>query len=180
MICIMAGASRFILLLTMKPTIPDAGTVIRLEGEQAVIRMKHEGSCRKCGAAAMGLCKGGLMQELTVRNTKHARVGDTVKIGLVQRVQYTGYFLAYVIPSAGLVFGTAGGYFLGTYAGFPTLDVIAGFCSLIVFSFFSLRRLKRLDSSSSIEIVQVFSDPWKPGSPGADDETIPDHFLSYF
>jgi len=128
----------------------------------------------------MGLCRGGLMQELTVKNSKHARVGDTVKIGLVQRVQYTGYFLAYMIPSAALVFGTAGGHFLGAYTDFPALDVIAGFFSLIVVSFFSLRRLKRLDSSSSIEIVQVFSDPWNTGSPGADEETIPDHFLSYF
>ncbi len=170
---------RFIIFLAMKPSIPDKGTVIRLEGEHAVIRMKHEGSCRKCGAAAMGLCKGGLMQELTVKNSKRARVGDTVKIGLVQRVQYTGYLLAYVIPSAALVFGMVGGHFLGTYAGFPPLDIIAGFTSLIVVSFFSLRRLKHLDSSSSIEIVNVLSDPWNPGSRSAAEETIPDHFISY-
>ena len=164
----------------MKPSIPDRGTVIRLEGEHAVIRMKHEGSCRKCGAAAMGLCKGGLMQELTVKNSKRARIGDTVKIGLVQRVQYTGYFLAYVTPSAALVFGMVGGHFLGAYANFPALDIMAGFISLIVVSFFSLRRLRRLDSSASIEIVHVLSDPWNPGSLGTDEETIPDRFPSYF
>jgi positive regulator of sigma E activity len=164
----------------MKPSIPDSGTVIRLEGEQAVIRMKHDGSCRKCGAAAIGLCKGGLMQELTVNNSKRARVGDTVKIGLAQRVQYTGYFLAYVIPSVALVFGTVGGYYLGTYASFPAMDIIAGFVSLIVVSFFSLRRLKRLDSSSAIEIVHVLSDPWTPRSSGSDEETVPDYFSSYF
>jgi positive regulator of sigma E activity len=164
----------------MKPSIPDMGTVIRLEGEHAVIRMKHEGSCRKCGAAALGLCKGGLMQELTVKNSKRARVGNTVKIGLVKRVQYRGYLLAYVMPSAALVFGTAGGHILGTYAGVPTMDIIAGFTSLIVVSFFSLRRLKRLDSSSSIEIVHVLSDPWVPGSVRSDEETIPDYFPSSF
>jgi positive regulator of sigma E activity len=164
----------------MKPSIPDMGTVIRLEGERAVIRMKHEGSCRKCGAAAIGLCKGGLMQELTVKNSKCARVGDTVKIGLVQRVQYTGYFLAYVIPSVALVFGTVGGYFLGTYAGFPAMDIIAGFFSLIVVSFFSFRRLKRLDSSSAIEIVQVLSDPWTPWSSRYDEETVSEYFSSCF
>jgi positive regulator of sigma E activity len=164
----------------MKPSIPDRGTVIRLEGEYAVIRMKHEGSCWKCGAAAMGLCKGGLMQELTVRNSKRARVGDTVKIGLVQRVQYAGYFLAYVIPSAALVFGAVVGHFLGAYAGFPPMDIIAGFFSLVVVSYFSLRRLKRLDASSSIEIVHVLSDPWNPGSLGSGEETIPDCLPSYF
>jgi len=128
----------------------------------------------------MGLCKGGLMQEVTVRNSRRARVGDTVKIGLVQRVQYTGYFLAYVIPSVALVFGMVGGHFLGTFAGFPALDIIAGFFSLIVVSYFSLRRLRRLDSSASIEIVHVLSDPWNPGSLRSDEETMPDCFPSYF
>jgi positive regulator of sigma E activity len=142
----------------MKPSIPDTGTVIRLEGKSAVIRMKHEGSCSKCGAAAMGLCKGGFRQELTVTNTRQARVGDTVKIGLEERVQYTGYMLAYAIPSAALVLGIAGGHVLGTYAGFPPMDIIAGFVSLIAASFFSLRRLKRLDSCSTIEIVHVLFD----------------------
>jgi positive regulator of sigma E activity len=164
----------------MKPTIPDTGTIIRLEGENAVISMKGGESCRKCGAAAIGLCKGGLMQVLTVKNAKRARVGDTVKIGLVQGTQFKGYLLAYVIPSAALVFGAVGGHFLGTYAGFPPLDVIAGFTSLIVASFFSLRRLKRLGSSSSIEIVNVLFDSRNPGSLKSDEETIPDYFASSF
>jgi hypothetical protein len=68
-----------------------------------------------------------------------------------------------VIPSAALVIGIAGGHFLGTAVGFPPMDSIAGFFSLIVGSFFSLRRLKRLDSSSSIEIVKVLYDPWNTG-----------------
>ena len=146
----------------MKPTIPDTGTVIRLEGEQAVVRMKQEASCRKCGAAAIGLCKAGLLHELKVRNTKRAQVGNVVKIGLVQGVQYRGYFLAYVVPAAALLLGIAGGHFLGRYAGFPPLDILTGFFSLIVVSFFSLRRLKRLDASNSIEIVHVLFDPWDP------------------
>jgi len=162
----------------MKPEIPDIGTVIRLDNEHAVVRMKGHESCRKCGAAAIGLCKGGLMQQLKVKNSKRARVGDTVKIGLVQRVQFKGYFLAYVIPSAALVFGIVGGHFLGAYAGFPPLDIIAGFTSLIVVSFFSLRRLKRLDASSSIEIAHVLSDPWDPWSLKSDEETIPEYCIS--
>ena len=112
--------------------------VIKLEGENAVISMKGDASCRKCGAAALGLCKGGLMQVLTVRNSKQARVGDSVKIKLVQEVQLTGYLLAFVIPPTALVFGAVGDHFLGTYAGFPPLDIIAGFFSLIVVSCFSL------------------------------------------
>jgi positive regulator of sigma E activity len=163
----------------MKPTIPDTGTVIRLEGEKAVVRMKHEGSCSKCGAAAIGLCKGGLLQELTVKNSQRARVGDTVKIGLVPGVQYRGYFLAYVVPAAALVFGIVGGHFLGEHAGFPPLDIIAGFLSLIVVSFFSLRRLRRLDATFSIEVVHVIADPWIPSLTSAE-ETTADYHLSCF
>jgi positive regulator of sigma E activity len=170
---------RIILFLAMKPTIPDTGTVIRLDGEKAVIRMKHEGSCRKCGAAAIGLCKGGLMRELTVINSKRARVGDTVKIGLLQGVQYRGFFLAYVIPAAALIFGIVGGHFLGVYTGIPAMDITAGFASMIAVLLFSLKRLKRLDSTSSIEIVHVHSDPWKP-SFRSDEESISDHYLSCF
>ena len=118
------------------------------------------------------------MQVLTVKNTKRARVGDSVKIGLVRGVQYRGYVLAYVVPPAALVFGIVGGHFLGTYAGFPALESIAGFFSMIVVSFFSLRRLKRLDASSSIEIVNVLFDPWDPGSLKSAEETISDHFIS--
>ena len=112
----------------------------------------------------MGLCKGGMLQVLTVRNPMRARVGDRVKIGLEQRVQYQAYVLAFVIPAAALVFGTVGGHFLGTGVGFPSLDGIGGFTSLIAASFFSLRRLKHLDSSNSIEIVNVLLDPLHPGS----------------
>lgn len=164
----------------MKPGIPDTGMVIRLEGENAVIRMKGDGSCSKCGVARAGLCKGGLMQVLTVKNSMRAHVGDSVKIGLVQGIQLKGYLLAYVLPSAALVFGAVGGHFLGTYAGFPPLDIIAGFTSLLVVSFFSLRRLKRLDSSSSIEIVNVLFDSWNSGSPKSGEETIPDYLISNF
>jgi len=135
----------------MKASIPDTGTVIKLEGENAVVRMKRDGSCRKCGAAALGLCTAGLLHILTVRNSERARVGDTVKIGLVRWVQYQGYFLAYVLPPAALLFGIVGGHFLGVYAGF---------FSLFVVSLFSFRRLKRLDACSSIKIVNVLFDPW--------------------
>ena len=65
-----------------------------------------------------------------------------------------------------------GGHFLGTHAGFPPLDIIAGFFSLIVASYFSVKRLKRLDASNSIEIVDVLVDPWNPAYTGAVEETI--------
>lgn len=161
----------------MKPAIPDIGTVIRCEGDKAVIRLKHEGSCKGCGAAAMGLCKGGLQQEVIVRNTLHAPVGAAVQIGLVQRVQYAGYVLAYVVPAFGLLFGMVLGHYLAEYAGSPVPDVLLGFLVMIGAAFFSLRRLKRLDSIKAIEIVRIFSGPWVPGCE-SEDLSLADHYLS--
>ncbi len=161
----------------MKPSIPDTGMVIRLEGENAVVRMKVEGSCWKCGAAAIGLCKVGIMQVLTVRNPHQASVGDTVKIGLVGRVQYMGYLLAYVFPALALILGSVAGYYLGALLGFPPLDVITGLLSLIVVSFFSFRRLKRLDSCHSIEIVNVLLDPWDLGALSSEGGAMHDQYV---
>ena len=119
------------------------------------------------------------MKVLTVKNSKRARVGDTVKIGLVQAVQYKGYFLAYVVPPAALIFGVVAGQYLGAYAGFPPLDIIMGLFSMTVISFFSFRRLKRLNASHSIEIVKVLYDPWNPGSLRSDERAVPEYFTSH-
>lgn len=144
----------------MKPSIPDTGMVIKLEGDHAIVRMNHEGSCKKCGAAAIGLCKAGQMQVVTVRNSRRARVGDNVRIGLAQDIQSQGYLLVFGVPPLALVVGIAAGHFLGALAGFPPLDVIAGFIMMVTASFFSFRRLNRLATSSSIEIMHVLADPW--------------------
>jgi positive regulator of sigma E activity len=65
------------------------------------------------------LCTGGLVQVVTAKNTKQARIGDMVKIGLIRGIKIKGYVLAYVIPPTALVLGTVAGHFLGALAGFP-------------------------------------------------------------
>lgn len=142
----------------MKPSIPDTGTVVKLDGDRAVVRMQGEGSCRKCGAAALGLCKMGQLQTLTVRNARQARMGDTVRIGLAHQVQSQGYFLGFIVPAAALVLGIAGGHILAVLVGIgpsELLDAFAGFAAMFLASFFSFRRLKRLDGDFSVEIVRV-------------------------
>ena len=164
----------------MKPTIPDTGMVIRLEGEYAEIRMKHEGSCYKCGAAAIGLCRGGMMQMVIAKNTARARVGDNVKIALVPGVQYQSYFLGFVVPAAALFLGVVAGRSLGDLAGIAALDVITGFSSMFVASFISLRRLKRLASVASIEVAKVLPGALDPALPGPDEKTTEDFFASSY
>lgn len=146
----------------MKASIPDTGTVIRLEGRNAVISLLGDASCRKCGAAAIGLCKGGMMQVVTARNTSCAHVGDRVKLGMAKDIQYRGYVLAYVVPATAFILGTVAGHFLGDLAGFQPLDVITGFGSLIAVSIVSFRRLMQLDSANAVEVIDVLTGPWVP------------------
>ena len=41
----------------MKPTVPETGTIIRIEGENAVIMMKGGKSCKGCGKSNMLVAK---------------------------------------------------------------------------------------------------------------------------
>jgi hypothetical protein len=73
--------------------------------------------------------------------------------------------------------GAVAGHYVGTYAGFPPLDIIGGFLSLIAVSYFSFRRLRKLDSANSIEIVQVLTGPWCPEPLRSDDGALPGYFI---
>jgi positive regulator of sigma E activity len=142
----------------MKPTVPETGRVIRVDGEMVVVLLNPEKSCKGCGAAAIGLCKpSGGMSTLTVKNTKHAVPGDTVTVALDKSVQRRGFLLAYVIPVTAFLCGTVLGYIIGRELSVPGFEVIGGFFSLITVSFFSLFKLKKLDRSSSMTIKEIVS-----------------------
>ncbi len=82
-----------------------------------------------------------------------------------------------MFPALTLILGSVAGYYLGALLGFPPLDVITGFLSLIVVSFFSFRRLKRLDSCHSIEIVNVLLDPWGLGALSSEGGAMHDQYV---
>jgi len=83
----------------MKPTVPETGTIIRIEGENAVIMMKGGKSCKGCGMARIGLCRAGdTSLPLTAKNIVNAGVGDTVEVALDRGTKVKGYFMAYLIP----------------------------------------------------------------------------------
>ena len=53
----------------MKPSIPEIGTVIKLQGDVATVMLKGGESCKGCGQAKIGLCKAGSTNMmLTVKN----------------------------------------------------------------------------------------------------------------
>jgi positive regulator of sigma E activity len=143
----------------MKPTVPETGRVIKLDRDMAVVLLNPEKSCKGCGAAAIGLCKpSGDITMLTVRNTKHAVPGDTVTVALDKRIHRKGFLLAYGIPLLCFFAGSMLGYVINREFSIPSLDVITGFASLLLSATFSLRRLKKLDSSSLMTTKEIVSD----------------------
>lgn len=154
----------------MKPTVPETGNVIRVEGDFAVVLLRAEKSCKGCGAAAIGLCKpSGGMSMVTVRNTRGAVPGDTVKMALDKQTQRKGFLLAYFIPIASLIGGSVLGYVLNDLFAVSSLDVISAFAAFFLSSVCSFRGLMRLDNTSSMTIKEIvrenhFSCP-EPGQP---------------
>ncbi len=143
----------------MKPSIPEIGTVIRLQGDTATVMLKGRESCKGCGQAKIGLCKAASTNMmLTVKNPVGAKVGDSVTVGIDKEIKTKGYFLAFIIPLLSLIFGALSGHVIGRQLSIPSLEVVSGFIALLFVSFFSFRRLKILDSSSSMAIKSVISD----------------------
>jgi sigma-E factor negative regulatory protein RseC len=143
----------------MKPTVPETGTVLRLEGEKAVIRMKGGKSCKGCGMAAIGLCRAGdTNMLLTAINAVDARAGDTVLVSLDRQTKLKGYFLAYMSPVFALLSGALAGRILGEQLSMPHLDALGGFLILVLASFFSFKKLKHLDNTHNMVIKKVIGD----------------------
>lgn len=143
----------------MKPSIPEVGIVTRLKEDVATIMLKGGESCKGCGQAKIGLCKAaGTNMIISVKNPIGARVGDIVTIGIDKRTKSKGYFLAFIFPLLSLIIGAFVGHIISIYFLIPSFDVIAGFISLLLTSFFSYRKLKILDLSSSMVITSIISE----------------------
>jgi positive regulator of sigma E activity len=143
----------------MKPSAPETGTIIRLEGDSAVVMLKGGESCKGCGQAKIGLCKaGGMTMMLTAKNFIGAKVGDIVTIGIDEGVRKRGYLLSFIIPLLALVAGAAAGHVIGGRLSIPALEVITGFITLFLASFYSFKRLRTLDKTSAMTIKAVVTD----------------------
>jgi positive regulator of sigma E activity len=155
----------------VKPSVPETGTVIRLEGNSALIMLKGGGSCKGCGAAKIGLCRAGKTSMfLTAGNNLGAGVGDTVRVDLDKRIKRKGYLLAYGVPLLSLIAGTLAGHVIGDYLSTPSLEAIGGFVSLIFASLLSFRRLRMLDKANRMVISKVMSGDTFSGEVMAEEE----------
>ena len=143
----------------MKPSVPETGTIILLEGDHALVMLEGGKSCKGCGAAKIGLCKaGGGSMFLTATNNILARPGDQVIIGIDVKTRRLGFLLAYVIPLVAFIAGALTGNILGKHLDLPSLDVLAAFALLFIAGAVSLTKLKALDRASRMEIKRIVSD----------------------
>jgi positive regulator of sigma E activity len=140
----------------MKPEIPEMGRVLEIDKETAFIQLRPVASCKGCGAAAIGLCKPtGGVSTITAKNAINAAPGDTVRVTLDKAARRKGFLFAYPLPVACFVGGSLIGYVVDVRFFLESLDVIGGFSLLLISSFFSFRRLSRLDKSSSLTIKEI-------------------------
>jgi positive regulator of sigma E activity len=143
----------------MKPTVPETGTVLKTEGDTALVLLKGGQSCKGCGAGKMGLCsagKGSMM--LSAGNAVGAHAGDFVLVGVDKAVRWKGYALAYLFPLLSFITGAFIGHLAGGYFAVPYLDAVSGFSAFLATSAFTLLSLRKLDRTCHMSIMKVISD----------------------
>jgi positive regulator of sigma E activity len=144
---------------SMKPTVPETGTVLKTEGDTALVLLKGGQSCKGCGAGKMGLCssgKGSMM--LRAGNAVGAHTGDFVLVGVDEAVRRKGYSLAYLLPLISFIAGSLIGHLAGKHLSVPFLDAVSGFSAFLATAAFTLLRLRKLDRTCRMSIKKVLSD----------------------
>lgn len=140
----------------MKSSIAETGRVMQTDGASALVRLEGGSKCRKCGMAAMGLCKpGGTGMLVRVKDPVGAAKGDVVRLGLDRDVHLRGYFFAYMLPLLSFVAGAFIGHFISLASGLKGLDVVTGFVLLALSLVLAVRKIKALDRAEQMYIRQV-------------------------
>lgn len=125
--------------------IEETGTVVAVDGDQVwvqTIRQSTCGSCsarKGCGQKALASISDGKANQVRVRNTLNAAVGQSVVIGIEESQLLKASLRVYAIPLVGLVVfallaaaiwpgsepATIGGGLLGLGAGLGLLFVLS-------------------------------------------------------
>ena len=115
--------------------IEETGTVIKVEGITARVKVQKRGSCEGC--AATGACdpsEGGM--EIEALNPVHAKAGQTVKVSITAQSYLKGTMLIYGLPLIGLVAGAITGKVISEeyFKGFDSdaSAALIGFTAFII------------------------------------------------
>ena len=114
----------------------EAGFVLRVEGELAIVKTKRSTMCDGCGSG--GFCRtlgGGSDMEVAARNEAGAKVGDEVRVTVPPKTFLKASFLVYMVPVAALILGALLGSTLGpSLSTGVSSDLFAVVFGLILFS----------------------------------------------
>ncbi len=142
----------------MKPTVPERGIVIAVDGSVAKVMITGSEACRGCGQSKIGLCRtSGLNMIVIAKNLPRAKSGDVVVVGIDEKIRLKGYLLAFIVPLISLLAGTSIGLMVSLYLSIKGLEVLSGFLGLAIGSYFSLKRLRRLDREESLIIKSILN-----------------------
>lgn len=140
----------------MKPSIPETGTVIKIDKGLATVMLNGGESCRNCSAGKLGICKPSGNVSIVMANTVEGiNPGDSVMVILDSATQSRGMFLAFIVPLLSLFLGALLGCFINKKLSIPYVEVYTGFISFIITSLISLKSLKRMDSSVRLSLKKV-------------------------
>mgnify|MGYP001026415810 FL=1 len=142
----------------MKPSVPERGIVIAVDGSMAKVMITGSEACRGCGQAKIGLCRSaGLNMVVIAKNVPGAKSGDMVIVGIDEKIRLRGYIFAFIIPLISLLAGTSIGLITSFYLSIKGLEVLSGFLGLAIGSYLSLKRLRRLDKEESLIIKSILN-----------------------
>lgn len=139
--------------------ISETVRVLSTDGRRAVVRVEGGSTCRRCGLAAMGLCRAGAEgMSLEVENPIGARVGDIAYLSLRNGARRRGFFYAYFLPILVLFSGLGVGLYLSSITGLDGLDVAIALLSLFASLIYSIKKLSGLEGRERLFISKILKD----------------------
>lgn len=110
----------------------EAGRVLRLEGDIAIVEVPRSSACAECRACVIGQKGERILAK--ARNIAKAKVGDRVGVEVESKTTLLAAAIVYLIPILFLFLG----YFLGSFFGLnlgvnrETFGIVLGFSLLVL------------------------------------------------
>ncbi len=116
----------------------ESAVVVAIEGPDAWVQTIRQSACaacsarQGCGQSVLARMSGGRANQVRVANRCHARVGQTVVLGLSESAFLRASMMVYLVPLIGLIAGAlCASWLFGGHEGFTAMgglvSMLAGF-----------------------------------------------------
>lgn len=132
----------------------EFGTVTKVSGKVATVRVGRHSACGSCGMCGMSSAQRHV--DFQTINTLNAKQGDTVKIEIKEGGAWKVATVAYLIP---LLFGIAL-FVLGVLLSFPDWANLVMFllgCAIAFFILVIIDRVKKHKWMQSPELIEIIN-----------------------